>query len=893
MNLAMPSARRSPFPIILFNFFKFMKFWCVFSDKPEEMKLQRFWPQRPSRKVKCGLASVLALVMTISLSDGEAKVKSRRQISSLSSSDGFPRVVNQKGEDHLLVSYPDSNGKHKSRLMISRNITDLRVDQNDDGWADIWEVSRGSTRVRASGLIRGRFARLEIEERAGKGGVQLEFLLRPDLQTYRLVAKSSMKNRLAHAEKPNDVVVGPVCADSEKSTHQFASEWAAHLQKMIKTSEVNRHDQLNCFITKYEKAIFDASCYNEPFASSLKDMKEGLQNLILSSLSDSPARYLQCLRDRNLQTHSARIESFLWQRIQDAQRAFEKAGKDVQENCSKPLVLTADVSRNMAFSRRPIKCEKAANKNWRASYNYDTQQVILRQPSAETAQAYGQGVRPADAYASTLFHELVHASQISDELMVSSAELCCSGLTTQTQKSCDRVRTLVDRQRIIQELEATLTTRDDRFSEVVRDANRSFPPEKATELLNGYYLHLNQADSDNDSAYQQCAAKSGASCDLACQESCLGAYRARIRAHTNDYFNAKCSNLRESSPPAYRQNINCDDLKNRMSIAVASNATPRLGGSQPPVDDTQFKPKLVGPAEDGSTAPSLEQPPGATQPPSLGSSDNPLLPENQAFVPPLFGTTVLSASEPDDLPSIGSSDDVPSGRLGNIGPERSDLAGYDGRSTVVVDKFVDKAEEVLRTVQKVVLPTANAASNWATRGGSSGGPSSQAMGPANEGPDVIVMNPFLGKPGPQVSRQSFNEQDDDDSGKVLPPNRVALQSTNTGRPSFISDSQLGTTNTPQIPSNNKNSLGLVASKISPQKQRIEIKSRDEVDTILRDYPRLKSEFSEPSFKSALIRYRIQIVDDQGKVHGSWDPRLRLEYCGSVRQLVPQGGCRAP
>ena len=78
------------------------------------------------------------------------------------------------------------NGRVMKRLLMSKELSELQMDENADGVMDLWEVKKGSLTVSASDPLGGRFMRLTISDKVSQGILKAEYMLSRDGQDYAL-----------------------------------------------------------------------------------------------------------------------------------------------------------------------------------------------------------------------------------------------------------------------------------------------------------------------------------------------------------------------------------------------------------------------------------------------------------------------------------------------------------------------------------------------------------------------------------------------------------------------------------------------------------------------------------------------------------------------------------
>ncbi|HRK06130.1 MAG TPA: hypothetical protein PLZ57_00045 [Pseudobdellovibrionaceae bacterium] len=78
------------------------------------------------------------------------------------------------------------NGRVMRQMLLSKDISEIQLDEDADGVVDLWEVKRGHLTVTASDPLRGRFMRLTVSDKVKQGILKAEYLLASDGREYAL-----------------------------------------------------------------------------------------------------------------------------------------------------------------------------------------------------------------------------------------------------------------------------------------------------------------------------------------------------------------------------------------------------------------------------------------------------------------------------------------------------------------------------------------------------------------------------------------------------------------------------------------------------------------------------------------------------------------------------------
>lgn len=364
----------------------------------------------------------------------------------MTSKNGF-KVVDVEGKQKRLKSRTVSKGDYRQII----------ADEDDDGFADVYEVTKGNMTTKAYRPYRGKFTRIDIQDRRKAVEVNSVLMLDPDTQKYRIVrsqvhkyvaansinpeaeSQSAFANTKTTARKIGLETAG-MCAEQVTQINSFEQ-----LLKQIQDAvDGNKITSLECKLNRYQDLFFDKSCDSGDFKKSKVDMIKGLAKLMGSVDSKSPSQYLQCLTEKGYGAHSARIQNFLATRLQNAKEVLKnEAGWDdskfADNNCER--LEKVDVKKeNGKFTSKKLtevvsatpgpvfNCSEAPKLSPppAAQFFYETQKVSLYTNSAPISSSYG--IAAQDAYGSIMMHELLHYSGLnqSAENLIEQAQNCCA-----------------------------------------------------------------------------------------------------------------------------------------------------------------------------------------------------------------------------------------------------------------------------------------------------------------------------------------------------------------------------------------------------------------------------------------------------------------------------------
>ncbi len=123
------------------------------------------------------------------------------------------------------------NGRVMKQLLLSRDLSELQLDENSDGVMDLWEVKKGFLTVTASDPLGGQFMRLTISDKVKDGILEAEYLLSRDGREYALWRAKIDRTKIMHWEGENGADVNQshdsrsdrryLVADASRSTREL------------------------------------------------------------------------------------------------------------------------------------------------------------------------------------------------------------------------------------------------------------------------------------------------------------------------------------------------------------------------------------------------------------------------------------------------------------------------------------------------------------------------------------------------------------------------------------------------------------------------------------------------------------------------------------------------
>ena len=386
-------------------------------------------PQSMTRSVP---SNVHAAKSQVELSD---KMSPKAALSSV-----MPKSFGKRG-DFNVVEVKGKGNRLKSRTITRGDFREIVVDEDGDGTADVYEVTRGSLTAKAYRPYRGNFTHLEYTQRREKGTVSMLMILNPKTQKYDTVTSSidQSKKMLNENSSRSGVRAGAICKEDLASLTSF-EDMLKEIQAAVGGEKAAA---LECKLNAFQDAFFDKSCDSGDFKESKSAMIKGLSKLMSSHGTKNPSQYLQCLEDNGFGFHAAKIQSTLGSRLSDAKSNLSwsaVAGDSAFLNNSCERLDKVEVYKDSESAKGETKQKKfhdivkdgskkkliKCSKDSSCFASYKNGQITMC--ADKTAASAGYGILAEDAYGSILFHELLHDSGMTedDEPTIYRAQNCCA-----------------------------------------------------------------------------------------------------------------------------------------------------------------------------------------------------------------------------------------------------------------------------------------------------------------------------------------------------------------------------------------------------------------------------------------------------------------------------------
>lgn len=486
----------------------------------------------------------------------------------------------------------DSRGRLRARLLIAKTWSEILIDHNADGVAEIWELESAKRTLTLSQLYHGQYLKLEVKDWTKEGQLVSIFALNIDQKKYDLVEQEMVpRGTVFFASGSADQTVqggiqrayvdtwywhgddiGLACQFGKPITQiQSAIQWIQELKD--KTSEDARKEMAKkfseakgissgCKTSAAWPALTEALV--EIAASGLAAKARRDAALLLTSdrrvgpptpdessapleyQADPNGRFLQCLYDRGLGLNAARIELNL-QRLIDREPSegtlqLSCPFREVDLSGTKPF---ADFGTGAAERSPAI----------RLFLPLAEHQAAVGQSGSDTKKSHRPMVPLATpaSYSNVLFHELLHSAGIGSEPFVDAAVGCCgSPESRQRSVNCSALDRMIAEQQNIENVRARLTRAAPDGSAIDNETDsklvnfwdgidqslaRDFDiqradAEKITRLA---YTEIAEFERIYGTEYFENCEKTGS------YENCAWEYTNRLQQHFEQNFEKKCN----------------------------------------------------------------------------------------------------------------------------------------------------------------------------------------------------------------------------------------------------------------------------------------------------------------------------------------------------------------
>ncbi|MEK7358452.1 MAG: hypothetical protein AAB250_18555, partial [Bdellovibrionota bacterium] len=336
-------------------------------------------------------------------------------------------------------------------------------------------------------------------------------------------------------------------------------------------------DILTCQLNKFERVIMDPGCFGSRWSAANRgEINAGLGQVMASHYEPTPApgnpgTYMQCLNSHGWSDSATKVQQHVWERFRNVSSALMAAGFTAEDfaalfsevnpdQCQPRTEVTGRFSGrrvnlneiNATLSRATvppaIACSPTESPYRRAEFDNGTIRFFAtsNQIKSQTPNCSG-ACTATSAYASTVFHELIHASGFGEEHheIVENAERCCSpvrgaGDTGRDVPACVATSRSARFIALLQRNQTMFTSLFPQYNAIVERVDRQFEPygnrmidEYTGRLTQIIDQHVPSLTSDLRACEQRPAAQRES-----CKSNAFNSVNAAAREETNTFFSA-------------------------------------------------------------------------------------------------------------------------------------------------------------------------------------------------------------------------------------------------------------------------------------------------------------------------------------------------------------------
>lgn len=487
-----------------------------------------------------------------------------------------------KRRDVQVVEVKGKGNRLKSRTITKPGYQELIVDNDGDGKADVFEVTRGAVTVKSYRPYLGQFTHMDFTERRVKGEIKSSLVFSSRTKRYELVSIEFVPYKAQLDPVTNgSVKVGDMCSDDASKLASFEE-----LLKQIKDSVGGEKSlALNCKLQTYQDLFFDKSCNSGEFASSKNDMIRGLSKIMASRDANTSGRpqYLQCLEQNGYGYHSAKIQDILAQKLVNARNKMATAANwtdaDFMNKSCEPIEKVeiqkpsggttkkkfTDLVLDDSKAPKLISCQNDS-RCWGKHFE-ESNTISMCSTSSQISAGYGTAAE--DAYGSVMFHELLHASGMSDddEPLIKDMQNCCAP-NKYTAQDTDNACALVKKRSTDDRFMAVLS-QSAMYVEYRRYLVAKLGSVKADEYLRALAIGFKDSPEGMSElrTFDQCSKNSVGDVNKAetCKKNLLYAVGKFTHKFTNEKMcgvwavtapNVKCNEIVEISDQTFQYSVN-------------------------------------------------------------------------------------------------------------------------------------------------------------------------------------------------------------------------------------------------------------------------------------------------------------------------------------------------
>jgi hypothetical protein len=499
-------------------------------------------------------------------------------------------IVEYKGKKYIVYEKRARSGLIKTRIITGPGFSELIYDRDGNGYADDWKVIRGSLSVEATHPSKGKWLKVVVRENFKSGTRVQEYFWNGPKKTYKLMSDEMRKPTSETQAEPQTLLSEAECSAKLGSSIGNLRYFVDELMKETKNSDPI--SAVSCQIKKLQGFLFDSTCLDPAWKSSVEDMTQALGKVIGSAVT-KPQTYLACLSGIGLEDEANHMLQKLYNRYYSAIQGNDFVNltpdeldkrKSGNPDCDP---LTPEQVARGKYDSPLIRCgpftdaeRKRLNYGnigvWRDSDAGDGQMTLFKKSNEMKTSK----ISAVDAYASTIFHEMMHSSEFlgdvnQEEALVRQATMCCDGSNDpKSGNACDSVIAFSRSREILFKHDSVFS---DAFASTYSDLSykmRSVNPEVNANLMQFLTAHYGEDYTADSNCRDSSSGKSAAVCD---DEAV-----ARMSGRTEEFFTKNCGpqNIIQSAASAIKGAFTtnrmtrqqCNSFKSEFVSMVQSNA---------------------------------------------------------------------------------------------------------------------------------------------------------------------------------------------------------------------------------------------------------------------------------------------------------------------------------
>ena len=807
--------------------------------------------------------------------------------------------ITLNGESVRVLERSNAKGALVRQLILGPKYRAFWIDADGDGAIERWELETAEGSVSLYGAQDGRFTFMDVEQQMKSETVVMKFVRNPRTGQYALLSAKKVPHR-SHALEQS-FLVSCEGDDEDKRLREVAASLNAQLRAGGST------EQLRSTVTSI---VDNSPCGQPPYRETRTELVDAIMR-VASSDREYAGRagdftapmvkrgtYLQCLRDFRLEVHATRIEAsfaaFLGNPAASGLKGF------------------------------PLTCAPPETPGQRGSFNSENRTITLSDDARSFRTALPGTANTArartDSYARTLFHELVHSSRILDEGAARTIEGCCgTPVTTDgNSQACNDLRNLVREKEIAQQFEnefarAIGAERLPAFMDRMRVAFG----DQADKALDDMYLFLGRRHREI-SRDASCHGGRAPGDDSVSLGSCADRFRSEIQAE----FERRYGDCEVYARDRYVENVAqfcgvLDEIGNRLAgVNVDSARRQSLCGTRPRSTGMLWfwTPSEAWAAEGSSSEPfcdilSQVRPidlnfaqttqKGASGAVIEGDMLRRLVPEQvqqDAAANAGGRARVVDSGAGRPTRAFAPSPQTTGATSAGVSPVSAPAAPARTVREEAIGSFlresqstISRARSALELASRAVVPTAAAterakpSASFATVAvrDQTGQSVSYVRVPPLSVPDPLTLT-VRPEPTGVASPGAVPSSDVSRDRRTVAADVRAPQVTPiTGADSSVALRSSGTpgVDAPAAPV----ATDSAADRAARLQRRLEF--RKLVDRLVGPYERAKRELPTTDVTARLLNFGVQVVDDEGRVHGAGFPTCVLKFDPNRRRLV--------